>query len=387
MRSSRVGMALVSDVAGRMGGDTRSLSPTRASATTASQSNSLILPGKLNGGVSGSNNMNLGSMQLLVPRKPVTQDDFVDAVTNVMMGNVSVGNASVKDLSEVNEDESMFDDLSEIRTIESTLASRKEKNDIFAIEADPASMPQAVNSNNASLTPGKVFFYLDQQSKTVSGLDIPSTPEKALEKKLQDITVRPNDVMESAIPEEESKNFNDMRDESKNSLEHEVREVVAESVKIADEEGLFAKGTEMHERGDALMKEGKAEEAMEAFQEAQQFQKESIIKLTNKMSSMMHTQGLNHCDIGDKYLAVILLGVAEILKHRPTAHHTQLATQVHLGYKKVCPKQPEFRLPRKEMDKEISTRAQPMGSTIRAYAKAVKLAAKQRRQERRRSRK
>merc|ERR1719384_587448 len=142
MRSSRVGMALVSDVAGRMGGDTRSLSPTRASVNTASQSNSLILPGKLNGGVlnggvSGSNSMNLGSMQLLVPRKPVTQDDFVDAVTNVMMGNVSVGNASVKELSEVNEDESIFDDLSEIRTIESTLASRKEKNDIFAIEADP----------------------------------------------------------------------------------------------------------------------------------------------------------------------------------------------------------------------------------------------------------
>mmetsp|Transcript_1520 Transcript_1520/g.2315 ORF Transcript_1520/g.2315 Transcript_1520/m.2315 type:complete len:416 (-) Transcript_1520:109-1356(-) len=391
MRTSRIGMALVTDVAGRIGGgpgSTRSMSPSRASANAAIKSSPLVVTHvKGEPDVSASNSLK-GSMQLLVPHKPVSQEDFVDAVTNVMMGNVPLGNASVKDLSEVDEDDSILGDISEIRTIESTLNNNRKESDIFAIEADPSTSAETTSGVNTNLTPGKIFFYLDQQSNTVSGLNIASSPEQALERKFQDITVRPNDVLESAIPENEAKMFDHNREESKNPIEQEVRGIIAEKVKEADDEGFFEKGKEMYERGNALMKLGRAEEAVKAYEEAQQFQKESIVKLTNKMACMMHTQGLNHCDSGDKYLAVVLLGVAEILKHRPTAQHTQLATQVHLGYKKVCPKQPEFRLPRKEMDKtlkEISGRAQPMGATIRAYAKAVKKATKQRRRERRRS--
>ena len=89
----------------------------------------------------------------------------------------------------------------------------------------------------------------------------------------------------------------------------------------------------------------------------------------------MHKQGLDHCDRGDKYLAVILLGVlAEIIRHRPSAANIHIGAQVHRGYRRVCPKEEKYIAARRKVDgyvKVIEKEAIPMAKTLHTYSKAL----------------
>ena len=100
----------------------------------------------------------------------------------------------------------------------------------------------------------------------------------------------------------------------------------------------------------------------------------SLQLITTRMAEAMHKQGLDHCDRGDKYLAVILLGVAEMIKHRPSAANIHMGAQVHRGYRRVCPKDPKYISARREVDgyvKTIEREAIPMAKTLQTYSKAL----------------
>jgi hypothetical protein len=124
----------------------------------------------------------------------------------------------------------------------------------------------------------------------------------------------------------------------------------------------------------AYFKEGKVHEAREALQRAQSFQKRSLQIISKRMANLMHQQGLEHSDRGDTYLAVILLGVAEVMKHRPSASNIHLGSQVHRGYRKICPKERKFQEARKEMDvalKTIEYEAKPFARTLQVYSRSL----------------
>jgi len=168
---------------------------------------------------------------------------------------------------------------------------------------------------------------------------------------------------------------------NENSFEGEIRAFIAEKVKCEmDNNDFSAVGKAMYEQGEELLALGQIEQAKVVFERAQELQKESITRLSTKLAKMLHTQGLNHCDNGDKRLAIVLLGVAEVLKHNPiNVEHIQMATQLQLRYRKICPRDnPEFRLPRKAMEKtvrELGLQAKPLAETMKAYAKTGRLLA------------
>jgi len=163
------------------------------------------------------------------------------------------------------------------------------------------------------------------------------------------------------------------------TLQSHIREFISQEVRNErnDNVDYFAVGRTIFERGEELVLLGRIEEARDVFLKAQEYQKESITRLSIKLATMLHTQGLNHCDVGDKKLASLLLGAAEILKHRPNDIATiALVTQTQIGYRKVCPKRnPAFRLPRRAMDKtvrQLGLQASSMAEITKAYASTLR---------------
>jgi hypothetical protein len=54
-------------------------------------------------------------------------------------------------------------------------------------------------------------------------------------------------------------------------------------------------------------------------------------------------------------LAVVLLGVAEILKHRPTPENVRMGAEIHRGYRRVAPKETKYRESRREIDRCVAS--------------------------------
>jgi hypothetical protein len=92
------------------------------------------------------------------------------------------------------------------------------------------------------------------------------------------------------------------------------------------------------------------------------------------MADLMHQQGLEHCDRGEKYLAVILLGVAEMIKHRPSAANIHLCAQVHRGYRSICPKEEKLVASQKEIESHviaIQKEAKQLSQTLHSYSHSL----------------
>lgn len=311
---------------------------------------------------------------------PVTQQDFVDALTAVMTGKVAFSDDN-------NHDDDDDQSLSSV----STIGSRIELN------PPPETHDDFAKRANRSLGIGQLFFYIEQNSPAAKQL-FPSNTENALAL----ITAANDDDQndESKISDELALvNLTDQQGSSsavdtcsdlalvKNTNQDvpsfdgsvvSLRSLIEAKAREADKDGLFEKGYQLYREGERLLYEGKIEEAREALQRAHSFQKRSLRLITIRMGELMHKQGLDHCDRGEKYLAVVLLGVAEILKHRPTPENVRMGAQIHRGYKRVAPKDPKYRESRREIDHcvaSIKREALPMSKTLHAYSQSLKLEA------------
>lgn len=292
-----------------------------------------------------------GSMPVMLP-KQVTEDDFVNALTAVMTGQV-----------ELESDDA--DDQSSIATV-STINSR--------VELVENGSVVSASKGIKSLAVGKLFIYIDQKAPVhlpVAAMGLGDGTRQAVQ--LQQDAARAKPPREIFAYEEEKKD--DVHGGFAGSGAY-IRNVIAKKASEADEEGLFETGNDLFREGERLLALGEVEDAREALARARDFQKNSIQLITKRMAHTMHQQGLRHCDSGDKFLSIVLLGVAEILKHRPTPGHVQLGTQIHTGYSKICPTIPEFDEPRKEIDecvKKVEKEARPLAQTMRAYAQSIRM--------------
>ena len=318
----------------------------------------------------------------VIAKQPVSQQDFVDALTAVMTGKVEFSDGEGAD----DDDD---DDGFSIKTV-STICSRVEVNAPTKTEEDN----QLAVTGSQSLGIGQLFFYIDQKNPLRHLVDplerasIPSNNQIALVpdshgtydvNALTPNTPSQGPLQEATSPRELEWNQTQMADESENDQYFgrsvaSIRSMIEAKAKEADRDGLFDRGCEMYREGERLLYEGKIEEARDALQRAHSFQKRSLQLITSRMAETMHKQGLDHCDRGDKYLAVILLGVAEIIKHRPSAANIHMGAQVHRGYRRVCPKERTYVDARRQVDgyvKTIEKEAIPMAKTLQTYSKAL----------------
>ena len=285
----------------------------------------------------------------IVAKQPVTQHDFVDALTAVMTGKVEFSDDGKDDDD---------DDVFSISTV-STTSSHAE-----ASTPTPSSPTQG-----EAVGIGQMFFYLDQKNP-LRHLVTPLESELDSSRSLGSAS-RGQSKHSSSPAKKENDYENEMH------FGHSVASIqsmIEAKAKDADRDGLFEKGCEMHREGERLLSEGKIDEARDALLRARSFQKRSLQLITSRMAAAMHKQGLDHCDRGDKYLAVILLGVAEIIKHRPSAANIHMGAQVHRGYRRVCPKDQKSIAARREVDgymKTIEREAIPMAKTLQTYSKSL----------------
>jgi hypothetical protein len=278
----------------------------------------------------------------------VTQENFIDALTAVMTGNVDLDEGG----------ESVFSANSDLSSIGSTSSVSGH------LKVVKPETPVATKGN-ASLGVGNLFFYLEKQGAMAKQPRPPSIPETDI------VAANATPIDEISIPSQSSSE-NSRASKSSQDMGFNVRELVERKALEADREGLFELGESMYRRGELLLAQGKVEEAREALERAQTFQKHSLRIIVKRMAESMHKQGLHHCDRGDKFLAVILLGVAEILKNRPSPEHIKLGTQVHLGYRKICPKEKKCREMRAESDqclRALEREALPLSRTMKAVIK------------------
>jgi hypothetical protein len=316
-------------------------------------------------------------------KPPVTQQDFVDALTAVMTGKVAFSDDD-------NQDDDDDDDHS-LSSV-STIGSR--------IELTPPSQNENdfAKRANRSLGIGQLFFYIEQNSPAAKQL-FPSNTENALAlittqniddkndgSKIGDELALVNhadqqgscekSVVDSCTDLALVKNANE--DVPFDGSVVSLRSLIEAKAREADKDQLFEQGYEMYREGERLLYEGKVEEAREALQRAHSFQKRSLRMITIRMGELMHKQGLDHCDRGEKYLAIVLLGVAEILKHRPTPENVRMGAQIHRGYRRVAPKETKYRESRREIDQcvaSIKREALPMAKTLHTYSQSLKLEA------------
>lgn len=319
----------------------------------------------------------------VVAKQPVSQQDFIDALTAVMTGKVEFSDGDGAD----DDDD---DDEFSIKTV-STICSRVEVTSPTKTEKDY----QLATTGNQSLGIGQLFFYIDQKNplrhlvEPLENASVPSNNQLALvpdsrgtydvsssspstptRDRLQDASSSTKSLKSSPAQVAEE----DENDQHFGRSVSSIRSMIEAKAKEADRDGLFEKGCEMYQEGERLLYEGKIEEARDALQRAHSFQKRSLRLITSRMAETMHKQGLEHCDRGDKYLAVILLGVAEIIKHRPSAANIHMGAQVHRGYRRVCPKEQSYIAARREVDgyvKVIEREAVPMAKTLQTYSKAL----------------
>jgi hypothetical protein len=149
----------------------------------------------------------------------------------------------------------------------------------------------------------------------------------------------------------------------------QVKEMLENQAKDADREEIAEIGESLYTLGEMLLKNGRPHEALEVFERAEVFQRRSLSELMRRISDTMHSQGLKHCDRGDRFLSVILLGVAETLKHRPNASHVNLCRQVHIGYKSNAKKVPDLRNLVDDVDEYIKLagkEAVPLAKNLKA---------------------
>lgn len=329
------------------------LNPASSSSSSGGGSNSATGDDSVQFGL--SNSIVSGSMPLIVKSR-VKQESFIDALTAVMMGEVDLG-----------DDDDDDGDHYSIGSI-STIASHVK---LLTNHEDPASKKE---KGNTSLGVGKLFFYLEQKAaaKKLTPESISETvPETTL---VAAIKARPRPPIGeiSIIDSASSKNSNHSSLEGSELFN--VRELVAKKAREADREGLFELGEAMFRRGELLLEQGNVEDARDTFERAAKFQKHSLRLIVKRMAESMHAQGLQHCDRGDKFLAVILLGVSEILKNRNSPAHIKLGAEIHQGYRKVCPEEREFLVLKGEMNehmKLLQKESLPVARTLQAYAKCL----------------
>lgn len=304
----------------------------------------------------------------LVIKPQVTQESFINALTAVMAGEVDFS------LPPEEEDDDDLHSLGSISTISSHMKMHGESDHY----------KKTPKETDAALAVGQMFFFLGQNGPTTNStlpIMIPDsisdpTSETALVVTCDASSPTPNmDEMLALSPSTKKNNINS----TAAMLEAggiNARELMEEKAREADREGLFELGEAMYRRGELLLAKGEVDEAREVLEKAQIFQKDSLHLITQRMAASIHKQGLQHCDRGDKFLAVILLGVAEILKNRPSAENLRLATQVHRGYNKICPKEREFLIMKGEVRhcvRSIEKESMPMARTLHAYAKCFDL--------------
>mmetsp|Transcript_26757 Transcript_26757/g.29601 ORF Transcript_26757/g.29601 Transcript_26757/m.29601 type:complete len:452 (+) Transcript_26757:37-1392(+) len=346
--------------------------------------------------------------------------------------NDNIPNIIIEDEGNTNEDGkdsisgSMMDDLSEIKSVSSMNSSRassmngRSRVDIFHKKPSfdrRKLLRQTKRKSSRSLVSGKVFFNLIEEreaNKTPNGVIFSSSRDLTEGKNNQssnnsdtavdlqlgttkipknneipkDLKIHHHNIPEdSEIYRSEPKKEEvlsmhkeeEKKDDNTSSPLLESHEIIAQEIKneMNNSVDYFATGRAIFERGEELVVLGQMKEAKNVFMKAQEYQRESITRLSTKLATMLHTQGLNHCDSGDKQLASVLLGAAEILKHRPNDIATiALVTQTQIGYRKVCPKRnPAFRLPRRAMDKtvrQLGLQASSMAEITKAYASTLR---------------
>ena len=327
--------------------------PTKANTLQAlERGNSLMASGQTSmedhGSVGSTSSMPMATSiaactRPIIAKPPVTQLDFVDALTAVMTGKV--------DFSDDGGDDD--DDVFSISTV-STICSRVE------VSSPPEDSPTRGDQLTQSVGVGPLFFYLDQKT---SMRHMVAPLENELDSSKKELALVPA-----------SQATDDANEMHFGRSVASIRSMIEAKAKEADRDGLFEKGCEMYKEGERLLSEGKVDEARDALQKAHSFQKESILLVTTRMAEAMHKQGLDHCDRGDKQLAVILLGVAEIIKHRPSAANIRMGAQAHRGYRRVCPKEEKYIAGRREVDgylKVIEEEAAPMAKTLHTYSKSL----------------
>jgi hypothetical protein len=346
--------------------------------------------------------------------RPVTQADFIDALTAV------VTQSGTKSTPEYDDDLWSLSSVSSSNSHVEQGTSLKDENPI------PNSGP--------TLGIGQLFFYLDQnhfpikdsvsptlrgdrgissltkspenKETQLSGIPLISSKHELTSQSLQPQQLHNNFIpktmtnrhkllkMEKLRDEKDSSNSDSKPEELKQDSNEQIqdniefqnnsklagssvsriRALIEAKTAEADHDGLFQRGCEMFQEGERLLQEGKIHEAREALQRARSFQKRSLQIISRRMANLMHQQGLDHSDRGDTYLAVILLGVAEIMKHRPSASNIHLGAQVHRGYRRICPKERKFRDVRKEIDvalKTIEQEAKPFSRTLQVYSRSL----------------
>jgi hypothetical protein len=364
----------------------------------------------------------LTSRHVIVPPRPVTQVDFIDAVTAALTGDAIMLNKNSAD-----DDDDAYS-LSSVSTINSHVE----------LSSPPSENPMLVSQQSIGM--GHMFFYLDQknpsgrdavlplmpssmQGSLPNGLSSDNTSSPLVEKTMHAVPLdnpleepKPtsHDLKDIPVILESSVNNDDKSGANKASLgapiclvensnssilspqppnvdkeikvvdEEELtyfgrsvsslRAIIEAKTKEADKDGLFERGCKMFQEGEELLSMGKIEEARETLQRAHSFQKRSLQLISGRMADLMHQQGLDHCDRGDKYLAIILLGVAEMIKHRPSAANIHLCAQVHRGYRRICPNEEKFVTSQREMDsyvKAMKKEAKPLSRTLHSYSKSL----------------
>lgn len=300
-----------------------------------------------------SSSLVTGSMPIVVKPR-VTQENFVDALAAVMSGQIELGADD--------DDDDERHSLSSVSTVSSHVKLLKNNNSDEASESE--------KGKATTLGVGQLFFYLEQQKLAKQ----PSTPENVAKskRKASDAVLALQAEPQNASIDDDDSIFDSSESENSDDSRFNFRALAEEKAKEADREGLFELGEAMYRRGEKLLAQGEIEEAREALERAQTFQKHSLELIVKRMATSIHKQGRQHCDRGDKFLAIILLGIAELLKYSPTADHLKLGTQIHRGYKKTCPQQREFLETNAHVRhcmKSIEKESFPMARTLQAYAK------------------
>jgi len=137
------------------------------------------------------------------------------------------------------------------------------------------------------------------------------------------------------------------------------------------EQELRRKGMLLYQLGQMLRLEGKPEEALEAFKKAEIVHRESLEKTLTAVTSVMYSQALYHHDRCDIKFAVLLLGVAESIRERPTPKNLLFCTRLHHGYREYSSYHAGLQDYTRVMDeyvRRIKKQAPFMAKTLRAQA-------------------
>jgi len=138
------------------------------------------------------------------------------------------------------------------------------------------------------------------------------------------------------------------------------------------EQELRRKGMLLYQLGQMLRLEGKPEEALEAFKKAEIVHRESLEKTLTAVTSVMYSQALYHHDRCDIKFAVLLLGVAESIRERPTPKNLLFCTRLHHGYREYSSYHAGLQDYTRVMDeyvRRIKKQAPFMAKTLRAQAR------------------